>query len=725
MATIKDIAMLANVSHGTVSNVLNKKGNVSAEKIRLVEEAARKLGYKVNIQAKELRKGAAKRVCFLVPSIENKYYRDLFDAMNDILGAMDYDVAVYYTNNRRNYEKKMLEKAVSSNPSTIVLVSSFLENDGVFGSDVNLIFVDRKVKSLPEQALFVSFDFAQAGYEMAQRCIADGKKHVAILCGNSQYSNYKSFIHSAEDALNGANCPFQVFIAEQVTGMNQAFEIMADEELFDAVIVTDIEYVEALILTYRYRESDEHPVIYAIDSKGVGSYKGIVQYGLNYKLCGRKIAKYILKTDMGMQLDKSYLKMKNDGFYPVLKMKKWETSKWPLTFLTLKGPVTDALRLLLPDFIKRTGIQVKLLEDEYLELYASVKDSANSLAYDLLRMDVLWLPQLAEKVLLPMDAENEAIKDIVGKISHNVPDDYFKVGKQMYSLPLDPSVQLLFYQKELFEDALNKREFFERYKHQLEIPKNYTEYNEVAEFFTREYNAQSPTEYGSVLVYGSAITAACDFLPRIRAEGISVFDSDGNIKIDTPDIRRILHEYLNSANYAAKTVHTWWHKAIRQFAQGEVAMMTVFSNYASLMMSEMSSQVTGNIGFAAVPGGSPLLGGGVVGIAKNSTKQRECMEFLRWLYDEETTLMIIRLGGYINTKELLNNVDLLKMYPWVEGMEKDFAKGGRKAPGGTSRFDEQKFEEILGYAVRASATGIMSAEEALAEAQQKYSMMLE
>ena len=87
--------------------------------------------------------------------------------------------------------------------------------------------------------------------------------------------------------------------------------------------------------------------------------------------------------------------------------------------------------------------------------------------------------------------------------------------------------------------------------------------------------------------------------------------------------------------------------------------------------------------------------------------------------------MIIRLGGYINTKELLNNVDLLKMYPWVEGMEKDFAKGGRKAPGGTSRFDEQKFEEILGYAVRASATGIMSAEEALAEAQQKYSMMLE
>lgn len=41
MPTIKDIAARAGVSHGAVSNVLNKRGNVSAEKIQLVEQAAR------------------------------------------------------------------------------------------------------------------------------------------------------------------------------------------------------------------------------------------------------------------------------------------------------------------------------------------------------------------------------------------------------------------------------------------------------------------------------------------------------------------------------------------------------------------------------------------------------------------------------------------------------------------------------------------------------------
>ncbi|HJC11156.1 MAG TPA: LacI family DNA-binding transcriptional regulator [Candidatus Blautia merdigallinarum] len=55
MATIKDIAKYAGVSHGTVSNVLNRRGNVSAEKIKLVEQAAKDLGYQMNVQASKLR----------------------------------------------------------------------------------------------------------------------------------------------------------------------------------------------------------------------------------------------------------------------------------------------------------------------------------------------------------------------------------------------------------------------------------------------------------------------------------------------------------------------------------------------------------------------------------------------------------------------------------------------------------------------------------------------
>ena len=55
MATIKDIAKVAGVAQGTVSNVLNNRGNVSSDKIRRVLSACDQLGYVPNDQAKRLR----------------------------------------------------------------------------------------------------------------------------------------------------------------------------------------------------------------------------------------------------------------------------------------------------------------------------------------------------------------------------------------------------------------------------------------------------------------------------------------------------------------------------------------------------------------------------------------------------------------------------------------------------------------------------------------------
>ena len=48
MATIKDIARVAGVSQGTVSNVLNGKDNVSSDKIQRVMKVVEEMGYAIN-----------------------------------------------------------------------------------------------------------------------------------------------------------------------------------------------------------------------------------------------------------------------------------------------------------------------------------------------------------------------------------------------------------------------------------------------------------------------------------------------------------------------------------------------------------------------------------------------------------------------------------------------------------------------------------------------------
>ena len=84
MATMNDIAKAAGVSRGTVSNVLNGRGCVSYEKIRMVEDAAARLGYSLDKRASTLRKGVSGSIALIIPDISEKKYSDIYMG---VLGA--------------------------------------------------------------------------------------------------------------------------------------------------------------------------------------------------------------------------------------------------------------------------------------------------------------------------------------------------------------------------------------------------------------------------------------------------------------------------------------------------------------------------------------------------------------------------------------------------------------------------------------------------------------
>lgn len=88
-------------------------------------------------------------------------------------------------------------------------------------------------------------------------------------------------------------------------------------------------------------------------------------------------------------------------------------------------------------------------------------------------------------------------------------------GGQRYALPLDACVQMLFYRKDLFEDELIKREFFELHHRRLEVPGTFSTFDELARFFTRSLHSSSVSRYGCTETFGRAVLAACDFLPAV------------------------------------------------------------------------------------------------------------------------------------------------------------------------------------------------------------------
>ena len=74
---VKDVAVAAGVSVGTVSNVLNRPERVSAETASRVQQAIRDLGFVRNDAARQLRAGHSRSIGMVVPDIGNPFFADV------------------------------------------------------------------------------------------------------------------------------------------------------------------------------------------------------------------------------------------------------------------------------------------------------------------------------------------------------------------------------------------------------------------------------------------------------------------------------------------------------------------------------------------------------------------------------------------------------------------------------------------------------------------------
>lgn len=94
--TIRDVAQAAGVHVSTVSRALNpdKRGLISAEVLRVVEEAALKLGYRPNRAASALRTGRTQTIGVLLPDITNPVFPPILQGIEASAAARGYFVFV-------------------------------------------------------------------------------------------------------------------------------------------------------------------------------------------------------------------------------------------------------------------------------------------------------------------------------------------------------------------------------------------------------------------------------------------------------------------------------------------------------------------------------------------------------------------------------------------------------------------------------------------------------
>ena len=721
MVTIKDIAKAAGVAQGTVSNVLNGRGNVSSEKIRLVQEVCRQLGYVPNERAKMLRQGHARLLGALLPDLNTKAYIDFYLGFKAYAESHGYGVRQYIPRTgSQDAEASFLHEAQSDMVSGAALFASAAHlstKPPASAREMPTLYVEQR----PEfDADYIGFDYVQAGRDLGRSVLAAGCRRVILLVRSMKLTSDRDFSSGFMKALEGSDC--QVFPLQAGSlGRHQNLLQIPELPQTQAVVCSQLELAHAArdILSTFY--TDSLPEFYTLSPLLTMPETDYRKYELNYRLLGNNAARRLIRRIEKREAPGMHL-LKNTGF------RAW-TPAPPiggaqpevLKIATLDSPTAEIMRSMARLYTRHTGIPVNISVfsyDEIHELYSNLRESSG---FDILRLDVTWMSWFAGRILRPLEEIDPSVtQDLSGFLS-GVSPRCSHVGNTLYGLPHTPSTHVLFYRRDLFESAINRRMFQEKYKCELTVPRTFEEFGRAAEFFTRSLNPDSPVKYGATMTLGSTGVAGSEYLARLFAMQDHLYDEDGFVRLNSPTGVRAMEQLLDIKRCSSKRFCSWWTNTAETFANGDVAMAILYNNFASPIVSH-SSLVHDNIGYAMIPGGRPLIGGGALCVSRYSRHPQAALRFIRWACSEPIASASTLLGSVSPCKATYDNYDIINNYPWLRLTSGSFsaARGNRIPPGKNIPFDERRFMSIVGMAVKNAYSGALTAQQAMDDAQRLF-----
>ena len=195
MATMNDVARVANVSIATVSHVINGTRFVSAERVERVQAAMQQLGYTPDATARSLRVGRTDTIGLVIPDNSNPFFAALARWIEEAGFEAGYTTILANSNERPDREHRYVSTLVSKRVDGLILSPSRGDHGTLARLLANagtpVVVVDREAE-LPN-ADFVMYDNEGGSHEAAR----GGVRRVAELLHRRLYPLYPLCAHEA------------------------------------------------------------------------------------------------------------------------------------------------------------------------------------------------------------------------------------------------------------------------------------------------------------------------------------------------------------------------------------------------------------------------------------------------------------------------------------------------------------------------------------------------
>ncbi len=238
------------------------------------------------------------------------------------------------------------------------------------------------------------------------------------------------------------------------------------------------------------------------------------------------------------------------------------------------------------------------------------------------------------------------------------PLDSLKVDGKQYGIPLDPSIHLLYYRTDLINQMLKDPSTYEKISQEVVGTKlepkspdqwNWQDYIASAAYFTKKYNANSPTAYGTALQAKNLLYNAMIWDDVLWSFGGNWLNSSGQPDLTSSAAHQAMAVYRDVYTKGVTSPDSdqaEFPETEAAVGSGNAAFAVQWNaGYAQLNDPSQSPKTAGKIGIAPVPGDKTHVHALSLGINKYSQHTAQAQEFIKFLDNPATMKDYVGDGG--------------------------------------------------------------------------------
>ena len=289
MATLKDVATLANVDVSTVSRALNNTSYVHPDTKERIYAAAKELGYRPNAIARALRQGRSHIIGVVVPRLHLTIFSEILQGIEEEAQKLGYMTTVCVTEDNPKIEKDRLNRLRSSGVDGIIIAGTGRNGRllrDIRASDIAVVQLVRRQE--PELSSVIA-NYEACGYDAVCYLASKGCRSIGIIAGTQHLE------------------PFR----ERYLGYCRAIRELGLEEIVSSVDskVNSFRYGYNCAIQLLEENPDLDAIIASVDVQGLGAIRAAAEQGRKIpdqikiiSLTGHRIGRMLETTMTSMEM---------------------------------------------------------------------------------------------------------------------------------------------------------------------------------------------------------------------------------------------------------------------------------------------------------------------------------------------------------------------------------------------------------------------------------------